>query len=110
MFQADLFPIAFILADLDGLKLANDAFSHDTGDLLLQRVADVLSEVADKSDLVARIGGDEFLILMHQTTQELAEARIQIIIGKLREQKVGHMTISLSTRMAMLQSGDMDPA
>ncbi|PKL19906.1 MAG: hypothetical protein CVV48_15645 [Spirochaetae bacterium HGW-Spirochaetae-4] len=110
MRQADLFPIAFILADVDGLKLANDAFSHDTGDLLLQRVANVLREVSAPGDLLARVGGDEFLVLMHQTSQELAEDRVHQIDRKLREEKVGHMTISLSTGIALLPTGEVDPA
>ena len=54
--------VAFFF-DLDGLKLANDALGHEAGSLVIQRFADLLVVTFRKSDVVARIGGDEFVVL-----------------------------------------------
>ncbi|SMC95766.1 diguanylate cyclase domain-containing protein [Sporomusa malonica] len=59
-------PVAIILCDVDGLKLINDTLGHEMGDLLLDAVATVLKASVRSSDVVARIGGDEFAILLPQ--------------------------------------------
>lgn len=56
-------PVMLIYADLDGLKGINDSFGHATGDEALVRFADVLKAVFRESDLIARVGGDEFAVL-----------------------------------------------
>ena len=52
------------MGDVDGLKLTNDIFGHAAGDRLLKKVAEVLRNVCRKDDIIARIGGDEFIILL----------------------------------------------
>jgi diguanylate cyclase (GGDEF)-like protein len=59
--------LALIYLDLDGFKAVNDTFGHMAGDRLLQLVADRLRTIIRTGDLVARIGGDEFIILTEQT-------------------------------------------
>lgn len=54
---------AVLYIDLDHFKFVNDTLGHDAGDRLLVTVADILRRLTDKSDLVARIGGDEFIVL-----------------------------------------------
>jgi diguanylate cyclase (GGDEF)-like protein len=61
------FPVSVLLADLNGLKLANDQHGHDAGDTLLRRAAEVLRAAFRQEDVVARIGGDEFAALMAET-------------------------------------------
>jgi len=56
--------IGILLADVNGLKLVNDAFGHQAGDLLLKRVAEILRLSCRKEDLIARWGGDEFIVLL----------------------------------------------
>jgi diguanylate cyclase (GGDEF)-like protein len=56
--------LAVLLFDLDQLKRVNDSFGHDIGDLLLQAVGQRLIGLLRKSDTVARMGGDEFLIIL----------------------------------------------
>jgi diguanylate cyclase (GGDEF)-like protein len=57
-------PISVIIIDLNNLKPVNDVFGHHTGDKLIRRAAEVLSASAGKGPITARIGGDEFSIIM----------------------------------------------
>src|SRR5208282_6378343 len=59
-----------VLMDLDRFKFVNDFYGHLDGDLLLQRVAHILDQNCRRSDVVARYGGDEFVILMPETDVE----------------------------------------
>jgi diguanylate cyclase (GGDEF)-like protein/PAS domain S-box-containing protein len=70
--QGSHLPISVIMADVDGLKLINDALGHQEGDLLLQTVADVLLQAARPGDIVGRWAGDEFVVLMPRTDREEA--------------------------------------
>ena len=63
-------PFALVLMDLDRFKFVNDFYGHLEGDVVLQRVGRILEEHCRRSDVVARYGGDEFVILMPETTVE----------------------------------------
>ncbi len=63
---------ALVLMDLDRFKFVNDFYGHLEGDLVLQRVGHILESNCRRSDVVARYGGDEFVILMPETTMEHA--------------------------------------
>jgi diguanylate cyclase (GGDEF)-like protein/PAS domain S-box-containing protein len=67
-------PISVIVGDINGLKLVNDAFGHKEGDKLLIEMAKILSSSCRKEDILARTGGDEFCILLPQTSSEDARA------------------------------------
>lgn len=73
----------FILAyiDLDNFKWVNDNLGHKTGDLVLKKTAQVMRKVLRKTDLIGRLGGDEFIILL----PELNENTGQFVVGKLQE-------------------------
>ena len=63
---------ALVLMDLDRFKFVNDFYGHLEGDLVLQRVGHILEANCRRSDVVARYGGDEFVILMPETSMEQA--------------------------------------
>ncbi|MFW6279297.1 MAG: HD domain-containing phosphohydrolase [Bacillota bacterium] len=75
-------PISIIMGDVNGLKLANDSFGHDTGDELLQAIASSMESVCRKEDIIARWGGDEYVILLPETKGEEAE----LIIDRIKKE------------------------
>lgn len=62
--QGNILPVAFIICDVDGLKLVNDTMGHVAGDRLLKRAAKVLEQATRGEYVTARIGGDEFAVLL----------------------------------------------
>ena len=73
---------AILFVDLDGLKSINDNFGHVAGDEALIQVARLLVEGVRKSDLVARVGGDEFAVLLdHADEDRAAETAARLIEG-----------------------------
>jgi diguanylate cyclase (GGDEF)-like protein len=69
-------PISIIMADVDGLKNINDTFGHAAGDRLIKLAAHVLLQAFRTEDVVARIGGDEFAVLLSSTAAPDAEEAI----------------------------------
>lgn len=64
-------PLTLLMCDIDFFKHINDTFGHAIGDLVLQRVAQILKSALRETDLAGRIGGEEFAILLVQTPQEI---------------------------------------
>ncbi|MDR7870679.1 MAG: diguanylate cyclase [Tissierellaceae bacterium] len=89
-------PISIIIGDMNGLKLANDIYGHSTGDLLLKKLAEVLKKVCRADDIIARTGGDEFTILLPNTTKEDTEGIIERIITQFSNEKVKTIKGSIS--------------
>ncbi|PKM60265.1 MAG: hypothetical protein CVU99_09165 [Firmicutes bacterium HGW-Firmicutes-4] len=65
-------PISIIMGDVNGLKLTNDIFGHAHGDVFLKKIADVMRRTCRADDIIARWGGDEFVVLLPRTTIEQA--------------------------------------
>ena len=74
-------PAALLLVDVDGLKRINDTLGHQAGDRILQHVGAAIREQTRMSDVAARIGGDEFAIILHEAGGADAEAAAARIIA-----------------------------
>jgi diguanylate cyclase (GGDEF)-like protein len=74
---------AMLFVDLDGLKMINDTFGHRTGDEALIQVANLLSKGVRHSDVVARIGGDEFGILLESSDERDAQETAVRLIDQI---------------------------
>ncbi len=79
-------PLALLFLDLDRFKLINDSLGHNMGDLLIQSVAQRLMDAVRKSDIVGRLGGDEFTVIVESVTSAQESAVIaQKLIDALAE-------------------------
>lgn len=93
--------LAIGYVDLDGFKQVNDAYGHAIGDALLQRVGQVLQQAVRTSDAVARIGGDEFVLLL---TPIQSHKSVAAVGERLREQilairEIDGNTVSISASL-----------
>nr|WP_321294504.1 diguanylate cyclase [uncultured Sphaerochaeta sp.] len=95
--RKELLPISIIVGDVNGLKLSNDIFGHSAGDGLLTDIADVLSNSCRKSDIVSRIGGDEFVVLLPNTSEVIA---VQIV-ERIRKDLDGKEILAGSRALAL---------
>ena len=94
---------ALLLADVDYFKGVNDQYGHETGDAVLQFVAQTLSEPFRTGDFVCRIGGDEFSVIMMGVTQEqrnIVEKRIEEVRALLALGREGIPKVTLSIGVA----------
>lgn len=89
---------AVIALDVDHFKAINDTHGHDVGDEVLARLAGVLRECSREGDLSFRLGGEEFLLLLPDTTIAAAGDMAERLRGQMaatRLEPVGHITVSL---------------
>ncbi|WP_422124497.1 diguanylate cyclase [Planococcus sp. X10-3] len=89
-------PLTILIGDVNGLKLINDSFGHSMGDVLLKKAAEVIKRGCRQEDIVCRIGGDEFVMLLPKTGADEAEEIITRINELSLLEKVGSMNISVS--------------
>jgi diguanylate cyclase (GGDEF)-like protein/PAS domain S-box-containing protein len=89
-------PISIIIGDVNGLKLVNDAFGHHKGDELILKAAVAIQSACRVNDIVARWGGDEFVILLPQTKMEEAEKIVDRIKELYSNEHVNALSVSIS--------------
>lgn len=89
-------PVSLVMADINGLKLMNDAFGYKAGDELLQKTAEILRNACGVKGVAVRVGGDEFVILLPGSTQNEAELIMKQIKEDIAESRVKNMVLSVS--------------
>lgn len=85
--KAQSMPMAILAVDLDDFKQVNDAYGHQLGDQVLVDLANLLRESCRSHDVVARFGGEEFVILLYRTSIESAQAIAETLRRQVRELK-----------------------
>ena len=94
-------PLTLMVVDVNGLKLTNDAFGHETGDQLLKTVARALKAVCRPADILGRMGGDEFLLILPDTGSDKASELKQQILLESSGLKMENVIVSLAVGYAV---------
>ncbi len=89
-------PFSIAMIDVNGLKLTNDAFGHEAGDLLLKKVSDILKSECRADDIISRVGGDEFVVLLPKTSHAETELIVKRIYKSIENQKMNSIVLSVS--------------
>lgn len=90
------YPLSIIMGDVNGLKMTNDAFGHLAGDALLIAASKVLTHCCRSSDVVVRWGGDEFVMLLPNTDEEIVKKRMNQMIEAVESFVVDQGILSVS--------------
>ena len=101
-------PVSIVICDLNGLKTVNDSLGHGAGDKLLQRAGEVLATAVDRPGCAARIGGDEFALVLPATDSAGAQQTVERLQDLVAVNNQFHRTplLSFSTGVATCLTGD----
>ncbi len=96
------YPIGIISCDVDGLKLINDFLGHEKGDDVLKKTAQILRKPFRSSDVISRVGGDEFAVILPSTDNKTAESICKRLYDAIEEfnNSSGELPVSLSVGCA----------
>lgn len=102
--------LSLILCDIDNFKAINDTYGHDAGDRALQIVAGTLNTILRKSDMAGRHGGDEFMLILPETSDKGAEGLAEKLLNAVREttlwaQEGREVRITMSIGVSCLELG-----
>src|SRR5689334_18572848 len=92
---------ALLFVDLDGLKVINDSFGHQAGDEALIQVARLLVDGVRKSDVVARIGGDEYAIILGHSDEDMARETASRLVDVIAASDFTHAGQTLPLSVAI---------
>lgn len=103
-------PLALLYLDLDDFKTVNDRHGHQTGDAVLRLVANATRRAMRQSDIVGRLGGDEFGVLMPETEGGVAEAAATRLASGIRTVFKGTPSVTASIGLVSTTSADITAA
>lgn len=99
------FPVALLIVDLDKFKFINDTHGHATGDEVLKETGKLLKQLCRKEDIVARFGGEEFVILLSHCSQEQALSKAESIRSELQQLRPANLPVTGSFGVSTLEPG-----
>jgi len=105
--QSENYPISVIFADLNGLKMVNDSFGHEYGDYMLKRFAEILADSGKKGELISRVGGDEFAIILRRTERGETDRYIRRLKEKCSRETINGIELSVSFGYHMIEESGM---
>jgi diguanylate cyclase (GGDEF)-like protein len=108
-------PLALVMLDIDHFKQFNDRHGHETGDAVLASVGALLREHFRDADVVCRLGGEEFVVVLPGATAKRAESRVQTLLHAIRNSRFRHLDtpldeVTLSCGIAAYPQHTHDPA
>lgn len=103
-------PAAVLYVDVNGLKAINDCHGHQAGDAVLLHVARVLKASLRAGDMVARIGGDEFGLILDHLDEKAARAKAELLASTVAAEPVdlgrASIRVSVTAGLTMVRAGD----
>lgn len=96
-------PLSIVLGDVNGLKKINDTIGHYKGDILLKRIARILKQCFRSEDIISRIGGDEFCIILPSTSRKDTENIIKRVIDLCKGKSTKDIPLSISFGIAVMK-------
>lgn len=103
-------PAAVLFVDVNALKVINDAHGHQAGDAALIHVAAILKREVRATDVVARIGGDEFGLLLDHLDKDAAAAKAASLVAVLADERLdvgaAQISVGLSVGLTMIRAED----
>ena len=106
IFKQEHLPIGVIMGDTNGLKIVNDTLGHEEGDELLKLTTKVLKDACNENELIFRIGGDEFAIIIPNVKEHECEVLIKRIIDRCNNYKHDLIKISIALGFSVTHSLD----
>jgi diguanylate cyclase (GGDEF)-like protein len=103
-------PLSVVMADIDDFKAINDDFGHDAGDRTLRAFAELLKQHSRKSDLVARVGGEEFVVLMPECDIHQAKVSAMRMRAEVELMRVPSVDRPVTASFGVTQSIEEDTA
>ena len=107
--------LCLLVFDVDHFKTFNDTFGHDAGDVVLKKLADLLKQNSRSSDIACRYGGEEFIVVLPDTTEAIALQRatslheqLQLLDVTYHEQSLGDITVSIGIAVAPEQGSTLE--
>lgn len=101
-------PLTVVMGDVNGLKLVNDSFGHASGDLFLQKAAQIIKSNCRTDDIIARYGGDEFVMLLPKTSSEDTDVILERINDGLKQENIKGVELSVSFGKQTKSNNDQD--
>ncbi|OEF98140.1 GGDEF domain-containing protein [Desulfuribacillus alkaliarsenatis] len=97
--------IAILFIDLDGFKNINDNYGHDTGDKLLKKISEILQECVRNKDLAVRLGGDEFLLVLHEVDNKelVGDIAKRVLMSITNPHVIGEHTCKVGASIGISQ-------